>query len=297
MPVDLSALVAPTMAITQSGLALLLDQARRLASGAAGVSVASARRPTSPAPAGVRRIQIIGPITHRQTWIGQLLGWPSIAGLKAEFDEALADPSVQTILLEIESPGGVVYGTGELAATIHAARNEKRIVAYAAAYAASAAYWLGAAASEFYAMPSGEVGSIGVIAIHFDESRAWDAAGITPTILTTSQYKKEFTPLEPLSSESKAYALEQMGAYHRAFVNAIARYRGTNPKTVEAKFGQGRTLLANNALAVGMIDGIAASLAEVLSRRPGQVRSGSSAHAQRVARAEADIAEAILRAS
>jgi len=241
VPVDLATLLSPVMAITEHGLRMLIQQVRQFSAvGATGL--AAPRRPsTSGGIRGVRRIPVAGYITYRSNFLSSIFGWSTVIGIQAELDEALADPSVSAILLDIDSPGGTVYGIEELAASIFAARSQKRIVAHAAPFAASAAYWLGA--------------------------------------------------------EAKAYVLEQLGIYHRKFTGAIARFRGVSQATVESRFGQGRTVLASQAVGLGMIDGLAASAGEFLAQRPGQARSVSSAHAKIVAMAEAEISIARARAS
>ncbi|WP_052688250.1 S49 family peptidase [Xanthomonas sp. MUS 060] len=101
--------------------------------------------------------------------------------LGAALRQALADDTVSQILIDIDSPGGSVYGVAELADQIQSARSIKPVVAVANSLAASAAYWIGCAAGELYVTPGGEVGSIGVWQAHFDYSQALAADGVTPT--------------------------------------------------------------------------------------------------------------------
>ena len=89
----------------------------------------------------------------------------------AAFDRAAADSSIGAIVLNIDSPGGSVYGVEELADKIYKARGTKPVYAVANSLAASAAYWIGSAASQLYVTPSGEVGSIGVLAALYAPGR------------------------------------------------------------------------------------------------------------------------------
>lgn len=208
---------------------------------------------------GVGLIQISGTILHRSRW------WPSATErLGIEFDRMVEDDGLDTIVLDIDSPGGTVYGVGELARKIHAARRKKRIIAVANALSASAAYWLGSAASELVVTPSGEVGSIGVYGVHLEFSRMLEADGITATVIRAGEHKAEGNPFEPLSPEAIAHMQAQMDTYYEAFVGAVARHRGVSTSRVLNDWGQGRTVLAEEAVELGMADRLA-TLEEVLA--------------------------------
>ena len=134
-------------------------------------------------------IPIVGTISHRIQPMQETSGGISVLEIQREFRTMMAEPSVSTILLEIDSPGGAVPGIPELADEIFAARSKKRIVAVANSMSASAAYWLASAAGEVVVTPSGEVGSIGVYAMHLDESVALEAAGLKPTFISAGKFK------------------------------------------------------------------------------------------------------------
>ena len=91
--------------------------------------------------------------------------------------QALADPKVKAILLDVDSPGGVADGVKTLADQILAARGQKPIVAFAHGQMCSAAYWLGASADRVMADDTAMVGSIGTVMTHTDRSAAGCPAG------------------------------------------------------------------------------------------------------------------------
>jgi signal peptide peptidase SppA len=181
-------------------------------------------------------------------------GGTSIEGLREQFRSAMADEAVQAILFDIDSPGGSAEGVDELAAEIRAARGSKPIVAQANGFAASAAYYLASQADEIVVPPTGEVGSIGTYAAHQDLSAQMEQKGIKTTLIYAGEYKVEGNPFEPLSDEARDYRQEQVDAYNQMFVNAVAKGRGVTPKTVEADFGQGRMVMAQKAVELGMAD-------------------------------------------
>lgn len=198
----------------------------------------------------------------------------TVERIAAEFDAHLQDARVGTILLNIDSPGGLVYGTPELAARIAAGRQQKRVVAYTGGLMASAAYWLGSAAHEIVAAPSAQVGSIGVYTIHADVSRMLENVGVHVTLIKAGANKAEGAPFAPLSATDRANIQARIDDYYEQFVGAVAAHRGTTPARVQAGYGAGSVLNARPALGAGLIDRIAtfdelvAGLASAGASRP-----------------------------
>jgi HK97 family phage major capsid protein len=229
-------------------------------------------------PPGVAVIPITGMILPRATGIQESSGLMSLARISAMFDTAMRDQSISAIVLDIDSPGGMVAGVPEFAAKVFAARGVKPVIAVANTLAASAAYWIGAAAEEFVASPSADVGSIGIITVHLDASVANEAEGLKYTVLTAGRYKGEGNPFEPLSDEAREYAQSRLDDAYGQFVGTVAKGRNVPVATVRDSFGQGRVIGAKKALAAGMIDRVA-SLEDVLAKLTGRRRGSSSASA------------------
>lgn len=200
---------------------------------------------------------------------------------------ALADETVGSILIDIDSPGGSVYGTTELANEIYQSRSIKPIVAVANSLAASAAYWIGSSASEFYVSPGGEVGSIGVFMAHQDKSAAMQEAGIKTTMISAGKYKTEGNPFQALDEEAQQYLQGRVDSYYSAFVKGIARGRGVNTSQVRDGMGQGRVLGADDAVAQQMVDGVA-TFDQVIKKMQSQ-RTNPVSSSPRRAAAERDL--------
>ena len=213
---------------------------------------------TSVSGGGIAVLPLYGVITQRGNMIEDVSGPGSVSTQKfaAALRLALADESVSQILIDIDSPGGSVYGVAELADEIVAARAQKPIIAIANSLAASAAYWIGCSASEFYVTPGGEVGSIGVWQAHFDYSQALAAEGVTPTLISAGTYKVEGNPYAPLEPEAQAFMQSRVDDYFLAFSKAVAKGRGVPIAQVRNGMGQGRVLGADAALEQNMVDGI-----------------------------------------
>jgi signal peptide peptidase SppA len=234
---------------------------------AAGIE-AKAERATyvnAGAKENVAVIPVYGVIAHRAQMVNNVCGpgGTSTEALEAAIRAAVDDPSIRSIVLDVDSPGGSVFGVAELAATIFAAREKKPIAAVANATAASAAYWIASAAHELYMIPSGEVGSIGVYGKHVDSSKADEAAGKVTTVISAGKYKTEGAGA--LTEDAKAFMQSRIDAYYSDFVRAVAKHRGASVEDVRNGYGEGRTLGAKAALDAKLVDGIA-TMSEVISK-------------------------------
>lgn len=175
------------------------------------------------------------------------------SAIRAQVKQALSDPSVKTVDLLIDSPGGSVIGLPETADTIFQANRTKPVRAFVTGIAASAAYWLASQASTISLTPSGEVGSVGVLDLHVNVSKALDSAGIEITPIVSDPKKTERAPFTALSDDAKAYAQQGVDAWYQDFLNAIRRGRGARAHA-GSTFGGGRMLRAPDALCAGMVD-------------------------------------------
>lgn len=213
---------------------------------------------TSVSGGGIAVLPLYGVVTQRGNMVDDVSGPGSVSTQKfaATLRQALADESVSQILIDIDSPGGSVYGVAELADEIIAARAQKPIIAIANSLAASAAYWIGCSASEFYVTPGGEVGSIGVWQAHFDYSQALAADGISPTLISAGKYKVEGNPYAPLDADAQAFMQSRVDDYYLAFCKGVARGRGVPIAQVRNGMGQGRVLGAEAAVEQHLVDGI-----------------------------------------
>ena len=228
-------------------------------------------------------LPIIGSIVQRGNLFTESSGTASTDVIGRQFDALMANEQVGTIVLEFDSPGGVVTGIPELANKIQSARGTKPIIAAVNAEAASAAYWLASAADEITLTTSGEVGSIGAYCLHLDQSGLNAAMGVKPTFISYGRYKTEGNPHEPLPDETRAELQRRVDGYGQMFETAIAKNRGVSVATVRADWGQGRMLNPEQAKAAGMVDKLETfqeTIERLLSRKP--MVNRRLAHAKRM---------------
>ncbi len=205
---------------------------------------------------GVAVIPIRGTIAHRMGSMDDTSGGTSCERIGAMLDQVASDPSIGSIVYDVDSPGGTVTGVAELAGKMFALRGQKTQIAVVNGLAASAGYWLASQCDEIVSIPSGEAGSIGVFTVHEDLSKAMAAEGIDITLISAGKYKVEGNPFAPLSDETKAVIQARVDTAYRQFVADVARGRGVSAAAVTAGCGQGRCLSSADALAAGLIDGI-----------------------------------------
>lgn len=221
-PRQLDALLATT--VDRTAAALTLDRAR---DGARGYEVAEG---------GIAVVPVIGPLVARHDWLSSLFGATSYGELGDAVESAAVDPAVRAILLEVDSPGGEVGGLFDLVERLGAIgkENGKPLWAVASEAALSAAYAIASAADRLYVTRTGEVGSVGVVAVHIDESAADAMAGVKWTLIHAGAHKVDGNSHQPLSATAQADIQADVDALHGELVNLIASNRGLAPDVARA---------------------------------------------------------------
>ncbi len=204
---------------------------------------------------GIAVIPIHGVIMKNPDFWDLLFGAVSTGSIQNMVTAAIADPTVQSIALDIDSPGGTVAGTAETADLIFASRAKKKIYAFASGQMASGAYWIGSAADKIYATKTTEVGSIGVYTTMIDMSVLAHNAGIKFEIIKAGKYKALGHPAKPISEEEKQIAQTRIDDIYSVFVDSVARNRGVSVDKV-MQVADGRVWIAEKAVEMGLIDGV-----------------------------------------
>ena len=252
-----------------------------LADLAAPVGYTPAARALGPPSGKVAVIPIHGTLVRRTSGIEAESGLASYTGIAAQLDAALASPEIAAILLDIDSPGGESGGVFDLADRIRAASEVKPVWAVANDMAFSAAYALASAATRVFVARTGGVGSIGVIAMHVDQSVKDAQDGVRYTAVFAGERKNDLNPHEPISNEAHAVLKAEVVRIYDLFVETVARHRGLDADAVratEAGLFFGPDAVATGlADAVGSLDDALTQLTQSLSPLPTQVATASQA--------------------
>ncbi|MCZ2204005.1 S49 family peptidase [Bartonella sp. A05] len=200
-------------------------------------------------------LPVHGTLVRRGAWLGSLSGLTSYEGLRASFREAIGQPDVNAVLLDIDSGGGEAGGVFDLVEefrTLSQAYN-KPIWAHANEFACSAAYAIACSASQIWVARTSVIGSIGVVCAHLDQSRADEKNGHKWTFVFEGDHKVHGNPHEPLVDR----ALEKMQAdcarLYDMFVDLVAESRPMS--AAEIRETKAETFIGNQAVELGLADG------------------------------------------
>ncbi|MBS7738951.1 MAG: S49 family peptidase [Chelatococcus sp.] len=202
---------------------------------------------------GTAIISVIGELVNRGAWVGASSGLVSYEGLAHSLRSAAADPQINAILLDLESPGGEAVGAFEISMLVRKVREEKPVIAMVNGMAASAAYAIASGASRIISIPSGLSGSIGVVMLHLDISEYLAAEGVKPTLIFAGGHKADGNPYEPLPEAVRARFQKDIDAFYSMFVQCVAAGRkGLSAAAVRST--EAEIFLGREAIKAGLAD-------------------------------------------
>jgi signal peptide peptidase SppA len=205
---------------------------------------------------GIAILPVLGTLVRRSSYIGAASGLTSYHDIEAMAEQAFADGQVRAVLLEIDSSGGEAGGVFDLAQRLRqlAQTSGKPLWAIADEAALSAAYAIACAADRLWLTRTAEVGSIGVVAVHVDESVADAKAGLNYTFLHAGAHKVDGHPHAPLPAPVAADIQADIDQLHEQFISLVAGFRRL---TVEAiRDTEARVYRGEAALQAGLADQI-----------------------------------------
>jgi signal peptide peptidase SppA len=228
------------------------------------------RKPYAVTDAGVAVIEVSGSLVNRASGMDAQSGLTSYEQLGNEILDAATDPQVRGILLRLDSYGGEANGAWDVASLIEEAARLKPVWASVDDWALSAGYLLASATDRIWVTRTGGVGSVGIIAMHLDQS-GWDAAnGLRYTTIFAGARKNDFNPHEPLSDGARSVLVAEVDRLYGMFVDTVARRRGLSAAAVrstEAGIYYGEDSVAQGfADRVGAFRDALAAMTESLSK-------------------------------
>lgn len=223
-------------------------------------------------------VDVVGGLVNRGAWIGAdfCTGLVSYEGLRAQLREIAADPKVDNVILDIDSPGGEAAGMFTLVAAIRDLRRSKRVIAVVDDMAASAGYGIAASADEIVVSATSVVGSIGVVMLHLDKSKSMERQGVTPTFIYAGAHKVDGHSFGPLPDAVRAELQRDVLAFYQQFVATVGDGRGRRLPASAAQETEARTFIGADAVKAGLADRVG-TLDEVLAElnRPSRAKTCS----------------------
>lgn len=215
-------------------------------------------------PQGVGVFRLSGIVAREESVLGWLFGEILTPKLDAQLRQAGNDPMVREIAMVVDSPGGDVMGTEELANTVAEIASKKRITGYVDGLCASAAYWFLSQATEIHAGPSALVGSIGVYSTVRDRSRAFENEGVRVHVLRSGAEKGGDIPGAPVPQAYLASVQRRVDTSAAQFRDTVAQGRHLRVPQIAAIKG-GDLYPAAEARSLGLIDSVS-TFANVMTR-------------------------------
>jgi signal peptide peptidase SppA len=254
------------------------------------------RKPYPVSPDGIAVITISGTLVKKASWMDAESGLQSYETIRGQIADARDDPGIRGVLLDVDSPGGEVGGLFDLADEVFALRESKPCYAIANDEAFSAAYALASSAQRLFVTRTGGVGSVGVIAVHMDQS-GWDEKmGRKYTAIYAGARKNDFSTHQPLSDDARANLQGEVDRLYEMFVASVSRNRGLAPalvrKTDAGLYWGEKAISAGLADQIGSFDDALAAVTQA-SRASRQARATASAEAQIEKRGEEPMAQPI----
>lgn len=228
------------------------------------------------ADTGVAVIPIHGVLVSRSMQMNPCETMTNYEQVRAQVNAALADPAVEHIAFDIDSPGGSTTGAFELADFLFEARGIKPMSAIVNFSAYSAAYLMASAIGDVSMSRTSGGGSIGVIAKHLDQSARNEQMGVKVTTVYAGAHKNDMSPHEPLTEQSLKFLNDMVQNYYTQFVDAVARYRGISADAVRAT--EAGVFFGQQCVDLGLADRIETPQAAI-------ARITAQAHQARSARA------------
>lgn len=176
----------------------------------------------------------------------------SYDGIRNSLRAARSDSRVRGILLDIDSPGGEAASVFDLANEVRATTRDKPVWAIANDDSLSAAYVLAAAAQRLWITDTGAAGSLGVIALHRDQSAFDEKEGYRYHYVFRGAHKIDGNPHAPLAADATAVIQGEVDRLYEMLISNVAGHRGASPDRLRGT--EANVYFGGNAIAEGLAD-------------------------------------------
>jgi capsid assembly protease len=228
--------------------------------------------------AGIRTIEIGGSLVNR--FAAADSGVVSYDEIRDSLASAVADSTVRGIMMRFDSFGGEVNGLWDLADEVRQAREIKPVWGSVDDAAYSAGFAIAAQVQRLYVTRTAGVGSVGIIAMHYDLSRYYEQAGVRPVAVFAGSHKNDFSTLAPLKDEALAWLQASVDQEWERFLEYVAGGRGLTAEAVRAT--QAAVYEGTQAIEIGFAD-VLGTFNQALSDFEAHLRSGAGQSTARAA--------------
>jgi len=170
-----------------------------------------------------------------------------------QIDDARENDQIKGVLFSINSPGGAVAPSIEIAHAIERLNATKPVVVYAAGIMASGGYYAGIWGKSIIANPGSMIGSIGVIIEGADVSGLMEKIGVKTQVAKAGTYKQVGAMDRQWSKEERGEIEKVINGTYDLFVNDVAKARHLDPSNAK-DFADAHIFTASQAQEVGLVD-------------------------------------------
>lgn len=215
-------------------------------------------------------ITLAGPIMPRSNFLTEMGFGTGLDAFTRAMLQADADPSITSVLILADTPGGQIYGIPEGSALVRDIASRKPVGVHIMGMNASSGYWLTSGARFIAGGETADAGAIGVYVVHADVSEALAKEGVKLSVIAAGKHKADGVMGMPLSDEGKAALKARVEAAYDMFTRDVAKGREVTPAAVRDGFGEGRLVMGADAKRAGLIDYVGtleASIARLTGRK------------------------------
>ena len=219
-------------------------------------------------------MHIAGVITKRYDFWTWYFDGTSADMIRDAAIELSSMEEIDTVVLNVDSPGGSVLGVADAAEAVYQLGKKKKTISVANSMMASAAYYIGSAAKKVYATPDAMVGSIGVYNAFLNFAGLLEKEGISYEVFRAGEYKHKPNSYEPVDDKGRKSMQASVDAYYTQFVQAISKHRKIDMNEA-LKMADGSVQIGTDAAETNMIDGVASTEEVVEKAIKSESSSGS----------------------
>jgi protease-4 len=213
---------------------------------------------------GVAIVPVNGIIGKRLNMLEMMCGGADVDQIVSAVQKADMDPAVESILLNVNSPGGMVTGTPEAASAF--GQTSKPLYAFTDSQMCSAAYWLASSATAgIFVTGSSDVGSIGTYLAMVDSSRAYEMEGLKLELFKAGKLKAIGLEGKAFTDEERTFLQEGVERANSRFTAAVVANRKSAGYRIADETMQGQWFDGEQAVANGLADQLVSGLGEAIS--------------------------------
>lgn len=203
----------------------------------------------------VALMRVSGAMSNKDSWMNRLFGVTSYPEIVAAVQEATDLDGVDTLLMELDTPGGSASGLETVTEALNWAKEQGMTVqTHTSGAMLSAGYWIGVSGGEITATKMADIGSIGVVMVHQSVYEALKESGVEYTVIRSGKYKALGHPTEKLTDEAKEIMQTKADQMYGFFLDHIVTNRPQLSFGTSESWAEGLTFFGEEAKMVGLVD-------------------------------------------